>query len=206
MDAFATREEDEAMSENPNTPSGTENRAGEVQPPSAEALQRARDLIVAVPNFPEDGVTFRDIVPLLADAEGFATVVRAMIAPFAGEFDYLAGLEARGFPLAGAAAMLSGRGMIPLRKAGKLPRPAATVNYGLEYGADQLEVPSGLRNGARVLIIDDVLATGGTLAAADELLRETGAKPVGATVLLELDELAGREKAPDLRIESLFNV
>ena len=152
-------------------------------------------LIVSVPDFPEPGVTFRDITPLLADATGFRAATDALIAPFAGGFDYVAGIEARGFILASAACIASGTGLIPIRKAGKLPRPAASVGYSLEYADATIEAHADFAPGSRILLVDDVLATGGTLRAARELLSGLGADVIGTAVLIEIEALGGRDVA-----------
>jgi len=161
-----------------------------VTPPD---LTRAESLIARIPDFPESGILFRDISPLLADAEAMRTVIDALVAPFAGRFDVIAGVEARGFLLAGAAAVAAGVGMVPIRKAGKLPRPAAAVSYDLEYGQATIEMAADLRPGTRVLLVDDVLATGGTLRAAQRLLGELGYEVAGTAVLMELVELGGQQ-------------
>ena len=110
-------------------------------------LARAESLIARIPDFPEPGILFRDISPLLADAGAMRTVIDALVAPFAGQFDVIAGVEARGFLLAGAAAVAAGVGMVPIRKAGKLPRPAAAVSYDLEYGQATIEMAADLAPG-----------------------------------------------------------
>lgn len=166
-------------------------------------LARAEQLIAVVPDFPEPGILFRDIAPLLADAAALRTCVDALVAPFAGTFDVVAGIEARGFLLAGAAAIVTGTGMVPIRKAGKLPRPAASVSYSLEYGEAAIECSDDFPAGTRVLVLDDVLATGGTMKAASELLGTLGAVVVGQAVLLELDALGGRSVAGD--VHTLFH-
>ena len=163
-----------------------------------EALARAESLIRAIPDYPEPGVLFRDITPLLADAAALRAVIDAMIAPFEGQFDVVAGVEARGFLLAGAAAMESGTGLIPIRKAGKLPRPAASVSYALEYGTATIEAHDDLTDDTRVLLVDDVLATGGTLVAAHRLVAELGGTVVGTAVLMELEALGGRAAVGDV--------
>lgn len=164
----------------------------------AAAVARAESLIRTIPDYPEPGVLFRDITPLLADAAALRAATDALIAPFAGEFDVVAGVEARGFLLAGAVAVAAGVGLVPIRKAGKLPRPAASVSYALEYGTATVEAHDDLAPGARVLLVDDVLATGGTLEAARELLGALGADVVGTSVLIELAALGGRELAGDV--------
>jgi len=158
-----------------------------------EALERAESLIALIPDFPEPGILFRDISPLLADGSAMRTVVDALIEPFAGQFDVIAGVEARGFLLAGAAAVAAGVGMAPIRKAGKLPRPAATVSYDLEYGTASIEMAADLAPGTRVLLVDDVLATGGTLQAAQRLIAQLGYRVAGTAALMELVDLGGRE-------------
>lgn len=165
--------------------------------PANPELTRAESLIRAIPDYPEPGVLFRDITPLLADAAGLRAVIGALIEPFAGGFDLVAGVEARGFLLAGAAATASGTGLVPIRKAGKLPRPAASVAYALEYGQAVIEAHDDIPVGARVLLIDDVLATGGTLAAARDLVTQLGGQVAGISVLMELDALGGRTLVGD---------
>ncbi len=123
-------------------------------------------LITSIPDYPEPGVNFRDISPLLADGPAFTAVTEALVAPFVGRFDFVGGLEARGFLFAGAIAVMTGAGILPIRKAGKLPKPAAAVSYSLEYGTATIEAPDVLHPGDRVLLVDDILATGGTLTAA----------------------------------------
>lgn len=155
-------------------------------------LERAERLITAIPDFPQAGVVFRDISPLLADASALRITVEALTAPFAGEFDAVAGIEARGFLLAGAAAIGAGVGLVPIRKAGKLPRVAASASYALEYGEAVVEVPDGLPAGMRILLVDDVLATGGTLRAGREVLGQIGCSVVGTAALMEIEALGGR--------------
>jgi adenine phosphoribosyltransferase len=164
----------------------------------SEALVRAESLIRSVPDYPEPGVLFRDITPLLADASALRTVIHAMIAPFEGSFDVVAGVEARGFLLAGAVAMEAGVGLVPIRKAGKLPLPAASVSYDLEYGTATIEAHDDIADRARVLLVDDVLATGGTLVAAHELVASLGGVVVGTAVLMELTALGGRAVVGDV--------
>lgn len=158
----------------------------------SDALARAESLIALTPDFPEPGILFRDISPLLADAAALRAVVDALIEPFAGTFDVVAGVEARGFLLAGAVAVAAGVGTVPIRKAGKLPRPAASVSYDLEYGKATIEMAADLPEGTRVLLVDDVLATGGTLRAGRAVLAELGYVLAGTAVLMELAELGGQ--------------
>lgn len=160
--------------------------------PDASALSRAESLIGSIPDYPEPGVMFRDITPLLADAEALRVTIEALLEPFAGRFDVVAGIEARGFLLAGAAAVAAGVGLVPIRKAGKLPRPAASVSYALEYGTAEIEMHDDIADGTRVLLLDDVLATGGTLEAGRALVARLGGEVTGTAVLLEIDALGGR--------------
>ena len=159
---------------------------------TSQALQRAESLIATIPDFPEPGILFRDISPLLADAPALRASVDALIEPFAGRFDVVAGIEARGFLLAGAVAIAAGVGMAPIRKAGKLPRPAASVDYALEYGRASIEMSDDLAPGTRVLLVDDILATGGTLHAGQQLLAELDLALAGTAVLMELEGLGGQ--------------
>ena len=163
-----------------------------------DSLARAESLIRSIPDYPEPGVLFRDITPLLADADALRATIDAMIAPFAGTFDVVAGIEARGFLLAGAVAIAAEVGLVPIRKAGKLPRPAASVDYALEYGKATIEAHDDIRPGMRLLLVDDVLATGGTLQAAHTLVRELGGEVVGTSVLMELEALGGRALVGDV--------
>ncbi len=161
-------------------------------------LVRAAGLIREIPDYPEPGILFRDITPLLADAAALKATTEALIAPFEGSYDVVAGIEARGFILAGAAAIAAGVGFVPIRKAGKLPRPAASVDYALEYGTATIEMHDDLPAGTRMLLIDDVLATGGTLAAGRQLVEQLGCHIAGISVLFEIDGLGGRELIGDL--------
>ena len=165
---------------------------------SADQLARAFSLIRDVPDFPTPGVLFRDITPLLADADAFASVIQAMAEPVKGTADLVVGVEARGFLLGAAVALAAGVGVVPVRKAGKLPEVAASQSYLLEYGAATLELPAGtVRAGTRVYLVDDVLATGGTLRACRDLVERAGGEVVGVGVLLELTALGGRELLAD---------
>lgn len=153
-------------------------------------------LIRALPDFPQPGVLFRDITPLLADAQGFADCVAALAAPWrdAG-IGAVCGIEARGFIFGAALAQALHAGFVPLRKPGKLPPPVLAVDYDLEYGSDRLEArDDALKHGQRVLLVDDVLATGGTLLAAQALVNRFDAELIGAAVVIELDALGGRAR------------
>ena len=165
-------------------------------------------LIRAVADFPKPGVTFRDVTPLLADAGGFARCIDALAEPWQGsQVQAVCGIESRGFIFGAALAQKLHAGFVPLRKPGKLPPPLVEVAYALEYGTDRLQARNdALRPGERTLIVDDVLATGGTLAAAGELVRKLGADLVGASVLIELDALRGRSRwAADVPLHALLH-
>jgi adenine phosphoribosyltransferase len=171
---------------------------------SGPELERAAGLIRDVPDYPSPGILFRDITPLLADAEAF-TVVTTELASLVGDADLVAGVEARGFLLGAAVAVVAGTGVVPVRKAGKLPRVAGSRTYDLEYGTATLELPADtLAPGARVFLVDDVLATGGTAAAAADLLAEVGATVVGFGALLELAALNGRARLGDVPVHALL--
>ncbi len=159
-----------------------------------------------VPDFPQPGIVFKDIVPLLADGQAFATAIGAL-ADFARSVwpvDLVAGVEARGFIVAAALARELGCGMLPVRKAGKLPPPTLRRAYTLEYGTAEIEVPAGILNGRRVFLVDDVLATGGTLEAAADLLIESGAEVTSIATLLELGFLGGRQRITAAPVRTLL--
>lgn len=164
-------------------------------------------LIRQVPDFPEPGIQFKDLTPVLADPHGLAVVTAAM-AEIAEGADLVAGIDARGFLLGGAVAHRLGIGVLAVRKGGKLPPPVHSETYTLEYGTATLEIPAeGIElAGRRVVIIDDVLATGGTLAAARSLLTAVGADVPAAAVVLELPGLGGREKVAPLQVTSLQTI
>lgn len=154
------------------------------------------EYIFDVPDFPQPGIVFKDITPLLACSEAFLQAVDEMADPFtASGVDIVVGIESRGFLLAGSVAERIGSGVGLVRKPGKLPRATVAVTYELEYGTDTLEIhEDAFERGARVLIVDDVLATGGTLAASKELIEKAGGFVVGGTMLLELTFLHGRSR------------
>jgi adenine phosphoribosyltransferase len=159
-----------------------------------------------VPDFPKPGIVFKDITPLLADPDAFASAIDALIAPFTGAgIEKVVGIEARGFILAAPVAQALGAGFVPVRKPGKLPWQVASQSYELEYGTDRLEVHrDAVAPGERVLLVDDVLATGGTASAALELLGGLGAEVVGLAFLIELGFLAGRSQLGDAAIAALL--
>ncbi len=151
-------------------------------------------LVREIPDFPKPGIRFKDISPLLADGDGFAAAIAAMAAPWReSRLQAVIGIEARGFILGAPLARELGIGFVPVRKPGKLPGAVIEESYDLEYGQDRLQVHrDALPAGARVLLVDDVLATGGTLAAAARLVSRLGLELVGAAVLIELAPLEGR--------------
>jgi adenine phosphoribosyltransferase len=173
---------------------------------ASDALDR---LTAIVPDFPEPGVLFRDLTPVLADPAALRLVATELAQPPEGVdgYDAIVGVEARGFALAAAAAALTGRGLVLIRKAGKLPRPTYRRDYELEYGRASLELHRDeLPAGSRVLLIDDVLATGGTLVAALALLSEARIEVVGISVALELSALGGRARLDGHRVHALRQV
>jgi adenine phosphoribosyltransferase len=159
-----------------------------------------------VPDFPKEGILFRDITPLLANAEAFGEAVTAMAQPILTlQPTHVLGLESRGFIFGSALAQKLGVGFVPARKPGKLPLPTHSESYGLEYGTDALEIhKDAFKPGDRVLIVDDVMATGGTAAAAQRLIQRTGAHAVALTVFIELTSLPGREKVEGLPVFSVL--
>ena len=172
---------------------------------TSESITDLLDRLCAiVPDYPQHGISFKDLTPVFADPVGLRRMVDELIAPFEGRFDIVAGLEARGFVLAAAAAYASGKGMLTIRKAGKLPREVYRDEYTLEYGSGCLEMHRDeIAPGTRVLILDDVLATGGTVGSAVRLVEMTGAVVAGIGVVLELDGLEGRTKLDGHEVVSL---
>ena len=167
---------------------------------------RYTQLIRDVVDFPEPGILFKDITPVLADRRAFTGLVDALAQPFTDSVDKVAGIEARGFILATPVAEALRTGFIPIRKPGKLPWKVVREEYELEYGTDALEIhQDAVATGDRVLIVDDVLATGGTAAAAVRLLRHLGAEVVGVAVFIELGFLDGRSALRDVELHSLVN-
>ena len=159
-----------------------------------------------IPDYPQPGVLFKDITPLLGDADAFGDVIEALAATF-GPVDKVVGIEARGFILAAPVAYEIRAGFVPVRKKGKLPAATFAQEYDLEYGSATLEGhQDAFLPGERVLIVDDVLATGGTARATAALIHRTGAHVVGVAVLMELSFLKGRETIPDLEVRSLLVV
>jgi adenine phosphoribosyltransferase len=174
---------------------------------SRTAAQLVSDLTAIVPDFPKPGITFRDLTPVFADGLALRTVTDALAAPFIGRIDAVAGVEARGFVLAAAAAYALGIGVLIIRKPGKLPQAVLSESYDLEYGSAELQVqPSTLPAGSRVLILDDVLATGGTLAASVKLIERAGWVVAGVSVVQELIDLNGRDAIPGRDVRSILAV
>ena len=161
-------------------------------------------LIRPVPDFPKPGILFRDITPLLADAAGLAEAIDQLAAPWRGvKLDAIAAVEARGFRFATPLSLTLGVGVIPVRKPGKLPADTFEHEYDLEYGRDRLQMHRGvLSSGARVLVVDDVLATGGTAAACMRLIEAAGGHVAGAAFLIEIEPLGGRERLSPHRVEA----
>jgi adenine phosphoribosyltransferase len=176
-----------------------------VSPLDLDALLRSE--VREVDDWPQPGVTFKDITPLLADHTAFAGVIDAIVSHHGrGTIDKVAGIEARGFIIAAAVAYHFGAGFVPVRKAGKLPSPVHSAAYALEYGEAILEVHrDAFVHGERVLLVDDVLATGGTVAAAADLVARAGGEVAGCSVLLELTALGGRQRLPDLDVHALLS-
>jgi adenine phosphoribosyltransferase len=190
-----------------STPNGSAPNSGAEE---AAALEDVRSLIQArirdIPDYPQPGVVFKDITPLLGDGAAFGKMIEALAAGHAG-VDKVAGIEARGFILAAPVARALGAGFVPIRKQGKLPAATFAESYSLEYGTATIEVhQDAFEPGERVLLIDDVLATGGTAAASAALVGRCGAKVDSITVLLELGFLNGRSKLPGLPVQALLAV
>ena len=173
---------------------------------SEATVQRAKSLIRDVPDFPQPGVVFKDITPLLADDVAFSSVIDLIVVNYGrGNVDKVVGIEARGFILASPVAYHFGAGFVPVRKAGKLPWTTDRQEYELEYGIATLEVHTdAIVPGERVLIVDDVLATGGTAKATAALVERLGGDVVGIATLIELGFLGGREQLPSYDVFSLI--
>lgn len=170
------------------------------------SAERYRERIRAIPDYPQPGVTFRDITPLLGDGDVLASAVADLAERFRDEsVDRVIGIEARGFILGAPVAVALGAGFVPVRKAGKLPWAVVREEYALEYGTDKLEIHrDAIHPAERVLVVDDVLATGGTASATCRLAETLGAEIVGLAVLIELSLLDGRSVLGDRRVESLL--
>jgi adenine phosphoribosyltransferase len=162
-----------------------------------------RDYIRTIPDFPHEGIMFRDVTTLFANPRGFRMAVDQLLHPYAGEdIDVVVGLEARGFILGGAIAHQLGKGFVPIRKKGKLPGATIEQSYTLEYGEAVMEIHSdAIEAGAKVLVVDDLLATGGTAAAGIKLLEKLGGNVVGCAFVIDLPELGGRAKLENLGMD-----
>jgi adenine phosphoribosyltransferase len=156
--------------------------------------------IRTIPDYPKPGIMFRDITSLLEDAQGFRKVIDELVYPFAGKrIDKVAGIEARGFILGGAVAHQLSVGFVPVRKRGKLPRDTIREAYDLEYGKDEVEIHSdAIAKGENILLIDDLIATGGTAAAAAKLVTRLGGRIAGCSFVIDLPELGGKKRLEDL--------
>jgi adenine phosphoribosyltransferase len=163
------------------------------------------DLIRNIPDFPEPGVMFKDITPLIASPGGFSAVTTELVQKVPNDIDVVVGMEARGFIFGAPVALALGTGFVPVRKPGKLPGEVITTEYALEYGTASLSVhKDAFGDGARVLIVDDVLATGGTVAATARLIRELGADLVAVAVVMELEFLGGRKRLAEQGIDDVI--
>lgn len=169
--------------------------------------QSLKSKIRAIPDFPEPGIVFRDITPLVADPPALKLAVSALIEPFREDsIDAVAGMEARGFIFGSLAAWELGVGFVPLRKPGKLPFDVHTESYELEYGSAALEIHTdAVRSGERVLLMDDLIATGGTASASCLLLERMGAEVVACAFLIELDALRGRDRLAGRQVHTLLH-
>jgi adenine phosphoribosyltransferase len=175
--------------------------------PTSPLDERLRAVVRTVPDFPRPGILFRDLTPLMRDPEIWKLTLDGLASRVDGlEADLIVGIEARGFLVGNALALVMGRGFVPVRKPGKLPGQVESLDYQLEYGSDRLEIQSGsLEPGQKVLVVDDLLATGGTAAACAALVRRVGGDVVGYGFLAELGDLGGREKLPGpAPVESLL--
>ncbi len=165
-----------------------------------------KELIRDVPDFPKPGIVFKDITPLLRDAGGLSLSIEYLTSPFiSDDVDVITGAESRGFIFGAAVARNLSAGFVPIRKPGKLPCSVEKREYQLEYGMDAMEIHSdSINKGDRVLLVDDVLATGGTMSACIELVKGLGGEVVGAAFLIELKDLGGRDKLGDIPIHSVL--
>ncbi|MDH4441183.1 MAG: adenine phosphoribosyltransferase [Rhizobium sp.] len=161
------------------------------------------DAIRSIPDYPKRGIIFRDITTLLGDARAFRRAIDELVQPYAGlKIDKIAGMEARGFILGGAVAHQLSAGFVPIRKKGKLPHETVRIAYSLEYGVDEMEIHmDAVKPGEKVILVDDLIATGGTAVGAVQLLRQIGADVVSACFVIDLPELGGRKKLEALGVE-----
>ena len=161
-----------------------------------------KDSVRTILDYPKPGIAFRDITTLLGDARAFRRAIDALVQPWAGtKIDKVAGIEARGFILGGAVAHQLSSGFVPIRKKGKLPHTTVSIAYSLEYGVDEMEMhQDAVHPGERVILIDDLIATGGTATAAAQLLRKIGAEVVAACFVIDLPDLGGADKLRELGV------
>lgn len=177
------------------------------QPTLEQHRTTVRGLLREVPDFPEPGVLFRDIAPVLGSPEGLVAIADGMTQLCPRDLTLVAGIEARGFMLGTPLALTLQRGFVPIRKKGKLPSPTISVSYDLEYGSAQIEMPqTAVHDKDQVVIVDDVLATGGTADAACRLIEEAGGTVVALVFLMELAALGGRERLSGRRVDSLLTL
>jgi adenine phosphoribosyltransferase len=201
-----------AGSQTPPSPAGAGPSAHAAGPAPAARVTLADELAATVSrtirdvaDYPRPGVVFKDITPVLADGVLLGAVVAALADPFSDRVDTVVAIEARGFILGAPIALALGAGFVPVRKAGKLPGPTIGEDYALEYGTDRLELHrDALGSGRRILVVDDVVATGGTLAATRRLVERAGAQLVGVAALVELVDLRGRSRLPDVPLHVLL--
>jgi adenine phosphoribosyltransferase len=168
-------------------------------------MENIKKTIRTIPHFPKKGIMFRDITTLLKDAEAFKETIDALVDRYRHQsLDVVAGIESRGFIIAGVIAYLLGKGFIPIRKPGKLPAETYRVDYESEYGNDAIEMhKDSISQGARVLLVDDLLATGGTMKAACEIIEKAGGTVVECAFIVDLPDLKGREKLKDYQVFTL---
>lgn len=173
----------------------------------ANTAEQLKQLIRSVPDFPKKGIVFRDITTLLAEAAGLALAVKAMAAPFRDQnVDLVTGAESRGFIFGAALAVELGCAFVPIRKPGKLPAETIAQEYQLEYGTDKLEMHAdAVKTGQRVLMVDDLLATGGTMKACCQMVEQLGGQVIGVSILIELGFLNGRAQLADYNLHTIIN-
>lgn len=170
---------------------------------SSQAQNYLVDSIRSIPDYPKPGIIFRDITTLLGNARAFRRAVDELVQPYVGlKIDKIAGMEARGFILGGAVAHQLAAGFVPIRKKGKLPHETVSIAYSLEYGVDEMEIHrDAIQPGEKVILVDDLIATGGTAVGAVQLLRQIGADVVSACFVIDLPDLGGRKKLEALGVE-----
>lgn len=191
------------------TDPSTQEASGLTTEQASALTARVVDAIAAVPDFPKPGILFRDITPVLADPvllEGAVSLHLHRVAEIAADVDVVVGIESRGFLFGAALAARMGVGFVPVRKPGKLPREVRAKRYALEYGEDELQIHAdAVAKGQRVLIVDDLLATGGTAAAACDLVEGLGGQILGCLFLIELEALGGRARLGERRVDAIVN-